>query len=66
VTYQPSTSDRLIDDPQFPDEIDAREAAQLLDLAHAEWERDWDADMDEYFSDPAVIAEQERRAATGI
>jgi hypothetical protein len=62
-----ATCNAWLDSPEsLPDEVDPREAAQLLDLAHAEWERDWDADMDEYFSDPAVIAEQERRAATGI
>jgi hypothetical protein len=58
----PRTSDRLLDSPWFPDEPDARDQAQLLDLAHAEWERGKDADMTQMFADPAWDAECERRA----
>jgi hypothetical protein len=57
--YQPSTSDRLIDDAQFPDEPDAREQAQLLDQGHADRERDLDAQL----SDPAYLAWIESQAA---
>jgi hypothetical protein len=76
VTYQPSTSDAKggptmtaaacnawLDSPEsVPDEPDSREQAQLLDLAHAEWERDRDAAYAAQFLDPAWDAECERRA----
>jgi hypothetical protein len=62
VAYHPSASDRLIDSDFFPDEPDAREAAQLLALAHAEWERGKDERMSQMFLDPAWDAECERRA----
>jgi hypothetical protein len=57
-----SSYNAWLDSPEsLPDEQDAREAAQLLDLAHAEWERGRDERMSQMFLDPAWDAECERR-----